>query len=53
MTNIKQIREWVKNYEKRLERGDFDKLTKFRKREWEAAYCLAIKQLERENNHGA
>ena len=53
MTNIEQIKQWVRIYELKMERGFFDNITKFRKLEWEATYMLAINQLERENNHGA
>ena len=51
--NLKQLTDWVNKYKKRLERGDFDNLTKFRKREWECTYSLAIDQIEREKEHGS
>ena len=48
LTNIEQIAQWIKVYEQKMERGLFNELTKFRKREWQATYELATQQLERE-----
>ena len=46
--NLEQISQWVTDYERKVRKGEFSHLTKFRKREWEALYSLALQQLEKE-----